>query len=1291
MAWSPAQKKAARDALRNIRGPGAAAKKANFVTDFATHSVNAGERRCIEAWSRHCAEPHAAGKFTLPLEAATAFAALASRGPIPSAPDTSFLRRLRVFRAGTFHAVAEKLPSFTTEKSGQQQLRRLAVHAPFLGYLMYRDAQVLFPHLPDSVTVGDGAESTLTECTLGADFSTAAEQLQAFCKNKCKGPRRSAGHKQPLRAPRPPLAAPRFPHEATRDYFRLMPSPRRRPLPALPVPKKVCDRLPPVRGERAVCDSADQAFVLGDDLGRLLLIQCDDLSESWKTFYVSCLLAFVIDVFSLFSLVYPYVTHNVRQRGCRADPCAHFFFFTAMHYQLELMKPGTTTKSTAAPPAAKAEPGTASEMPAAPSADISTSDACDAGETTLASCCSPGEPDPTPQPEGQRGQELAVIHRLLTEAAFILILKHIGNKTHPSVLYQFKDHLTQYLLAEYMQLSFSFDTAPPWGKALYTGGAMKGPWPPYNFCILCSTNPSVALWRAPPPHSCGHLALHCRPSSDGDMILTLEGNNFGLRPLMDELQVSASDAGSGYVRRTHPLRLQDETDLNLLHAISVRPRCCCARSLAGAFDVLDPCRPFHAHVHRSGAGFAVSPDESTYLETTASLEEEPVAATAPVAPPIAVPLRGGGTKARAQATSSTLLRQTLTAWRSAAAAAAILGSDSGGSARWSESEAGAEGGFWRWTGDVRVEDWVSPSKGADQRPLGATPVPDQSNKATPAKLQVPREQTKLLPTSRSRLLPSPNTVEDLGIRGMPLGVGQAGFKVPTVTAVAFDVSQPQVDPSELGAFMGEDFSLAQTLRLAFVHTMAGLQDVRPSQEVVVTSSAKRRERLQLHATPTGAAQDREDEALEWALFTEACGRRTEWVSCLAQDETCDAATGKCSSGPGEPHGGALVDLMVADATSASAATATLELSQRQACDVSLLINGGFSPLKGFMKQADYDSVVSNMRLASGHLFGLPVVLDVSDESLKGKKVLLTYKGSKLAVLEAEEVWKPDKVKEAKASYGTTSTEHPSVAELFADLGKFYVGGQLHGLMKGFDVVWGKGFNTPAQVRAALPAGKQVVAFQNRNPVHKAHFELLVHANKDVQNSIILVHPTCGPTQPGDIDGPTRIKTYEVLQEEPEYKKWAGENFRWSYLPYSMKMAGPREAIQHMIIRKNFGATHFIIGRDMAGTKSTLTSEDFYGAYEAQEMGKKHSQELNVKVVDYPNMVYAPRQDWQGMTSEEYGEYGYIADVDAKAKGLKINKLSGTEFRKRLRSGEDIPEWFAFPKVVKVGQSKPRGG
>eukprot|EP00933_Yihiella_yeosuensis_P043864 TRINITY_DN38858_c0_g1_i1.p1 TRINITY_DN38858_c0_g1~~TRINITY_DN38858_c0_g1_i1.p1 ORF type:complete len:432 (-),score=87.26 TRINITY_DN38858_c0_g1_i1:132-1427(-) len=402
----------------------------------------------------------------------------------------------------------------------------------------------------------------------------------------------------------------------------------------------------------------------------------------------------------------------------------------------------------------------------------------------------------------------------------------------------------------------------------------------------------------------------------------------------------------------------------------------------------------------------------------------------------------------------------------------------------------------------------------------------------------------------------------------------------------------------------------------------------------------------------------------------------------ADDATCDATTRKCSgveTAAGQPHGGSLVDTYIVAAedrqTLASQCDQKLELSQRQACDVALLVNGGFSPLRGFMTQADYNSVVEDMRLADGTLFGLPVVLDVNDATLSGKKVCLTYQGTDLAVLEAEEVWKPNKVKEAKKCYGTSSAEHPSVLELLQDLGKYYVGGKVHGLVQGFKSVWGEGFKSPAEVRAGLPAGKQVVAFQNRNPVHKAHFELLVHAQKDVKDSIIFVHPTCGPTQPGDIDGPTRIKTYEVMQDEPVYQKWAGDSFRWAYLPYSMKMAGPREAIQHMIIRKNFGATHFIIGRDMAGTKSTLNGEDFYGAFEAQEMGKKHSKELSVTVVDYPNMVY--------VGAENGNERGYTTEPDAKSRGLKVQKLSGTDFRKRLRSGDDIPEWFAFPKVVKV--------
>merc|ERR1712232_1497107 len=166
-------------------------------------------------------------------------------------------------------------------------------------------------------------------------------------------------------------------------------------------------------------------------------------------------------------------------------------------------------------------------------------------------------------------------------------------------------------------------------------------------------------------------------------------------------------------------------------------------------------------------------------------------------------------------------------------------------------------------------------------------------------------------------------------------------------------------------------------------------------------------------------------------------------------------------------------------------------------------------------------------------------------------------------------------------------------------------------------------------------------------------------------------PTVGPTQPGDIDGKARIKTYEVMQEEPFYKKWAGDAFRWAYLPYSMKMAGPREAIQHMIIRKNFGATHFIIGRDMAGTKSTITGDDFYGAYDAQDMGKKFASELSVEVAHYENMVYVGPDE------------GYIEESEAKKRGLKVVKLSGTEFRRRLRANEEVPEWFSFKSVVDI--------
>lgn len=370
---------------------------------------------------------------------------------------------------------------------------------------------------------------------------------------------------------------------------------------------------------------------------------------------------------------------------------------------------------------------------------------------------------------------------------------------------------------------------------------------------------------------------------------------------------------------------------------------------------------------------------------------------------------------------------------------------------------------------------------------------------------------------------------------------------------------------------------------------------------------------------------------------------------------------------GAPHGGTLSNLFATEAEASklvSSCTSTIELNERQACDVWSLVHGAFSPLKGFMTETEYDAVVSGMRLPEKQLFGLPVTLDVSTPPKQGESILLTWKGENVAVLQADSVYVPNKVVEAKECYGTSSLEHPTVFSLIAEQGATYVGGQIHGLES---PKFPYPVQTPSEVRATLPEGKQVVAFQNRNPIHKAHFELLKCAQADVQDSILLVHPTCGPTQPGDIDGVVRISTYEALKEET---KAEFPMFRWAYLPYSMKMAGPREAIQHMIIRKNFGATHFIIGRDMAGTKSTITGDDFYGAYDAQEIGKKFSAELGVTVAHYENMVY--------VTDE-----GYIQESAAKARGLKVAKLSGTEFRRRLRANEDIPEWFSFKSVVDI--------
>ena len=371
-----------------------------------------------------------------------------------------------------------------------------------------------------------------------------------------------------------------------------------------------------------------------------------------------------------------------------------------------------------------------------------------------------------------------------------------------------------------------------------------------------------------------------------------------------------------------------------------------------------------------------------------------------------------------------------------------------------------------------------------------------------------------------------------------------------------------------------------------------------------------------------------------------------------------------------PYGGELKNLIIKDKNLKndliSKATYEFECSERNACDVELLMVGAFSPLEGFMDENNYNSVIKNNRNTNGLLFGLPIVFDSNNEKVKaGETILLTYKKQKIAVLEVSSKWEPDKSLEAELCYGTNSLDHPAVKMIFNERGRFYIGGRVYGFelpIREFPC------KTPEEVRSKLPSNHDVVAFQCRNPIHRAHYELFTNAllsDNVSSNSVVLVHPTCGPTQQDDIPGKVRYLTYKELEEEI-----SDERIKWAFLPYSMHMAGPREALQHMIIRRNYGCTHFIIGRDMAGCKSSSTGEDFYGPYDAQNFANKCADELMMQTVPSKNLVYTK-------------EKGYITAEEAKEFNYEIMKLSGTEFRKKLRNGEPIPEWFAFKSVVDV--------
>jgi sulfate adenylyltransferase len=376
------------------------------------------------------------------------------------------------------------------------------------------------------------------------------------------------------------------------------------------------------------------------------------------------------------------------------------------------------------------------------------------------------------------------------------------------------------------------------------------------------------------------------------------------------------------------------------------------------------------------------------------------------------------------------------------------------------------------------------------------------------------------------------------------------------------------------------------------------------------------------------------------------------------------------------HGGELVDLIAQPQRSAELKAHSREwlswdLTPRQVCDLELLVSGGFSPLRGFMNKADYEGVCHNMRLASGVLWPMPITLDVTEEFTKkltpgtSKVALRDAEGVMLAVLHVEDVWQPDRAAEAKAVFNTTSKAHPGADSTINKSNPWYVGGRVEGLQHPSHYDFRTLRLTPAELRAefARLGWRRVVAFQTRNPMHRAHVELTFRAAKQVEANL-LINPSVGMTKPGDVDYFTRVRCYQLL-----LSKFPQGTVKLSLLPLAMRMGGPREAIWHALIRKNHGCTHFIVGRDHAGPGSDPeTKKPFYGPYDAQELFKKNEKDIGVTMVPFNMMVYLEGQD------------RYVPDNEV-TNGDRVLNISGTELRQRLNEGREIPGWFTYPEVV----------
>ncbi|MBI4606482.1 MAG: bifunctional sulfate adenylyltransferase/adenylylsulfate kinase [Planctomycetes bacterium] len=346
-----------------------------------------------------------------------------------------------------------------------------------------------------------------------------------------------------------------------------------------------------------------------------------------------------------------------------------------------------------------------------------------------------------------------------------------------------------------------------------------------------------------------------------------------------------------------------------------------------------------------------------------------------------------------------------------------------------------------------------------------------------------------------------------------------------------------------------------------------------------------------------------------------------------------------------------------------------DLTFHQIWDLELLLNGAFSPLRGYLGEKDWRSACETMRLADGTLWPIPVTLDVKEpfaEKLSpGRRVALLHpEGMVLAILTVSDVWRPDREAEAAAVFGTTDETHPGVFLLRHQTNPVYLGGTLEGLELPPHHTFQHLRFTPLQLRAQFErlGWKRIAAFQTRNPMHRAHVDLTRRAAQEAAAHLLL-HPVVGRTSPGDVDYFTRVWCYEaVLRHYPSGLAML------ALLPLAMRMAGPREALWHALIRKNHGCTHFVVGRDHAGPGAGSEGRPFYDPDEARELCLKYQGELGIAIVPFEELVYC----------EDLGQYMPRREVPQGARTLV---LSGTELRRRLREGADIPDWFSYPEVI----------